>query len=82
VNADSDALLSSLREVPGLDRGTAQYIAMRALREPDSFPSADPVLIRALNLQNSRELEKRSEAWRPWRSYAAMYLWNTARPSR
>ena len=81
-NGDSDALLASLSEVPGLDRGTAQYIAMRALREPDSFPSADPVLIRALNLQNSRELEKRSEAWRPWRSYAAMYLWNTARLSR
>jgi 3-methyladenine DNA glycosylase/8-oxoguanine DNA glycosylase len=81
LNADSDALLASLTEVPGLDRGTAQYIAMRALREPDSFPSADLDLIRAFNLKNSRELEQRSEAWRPWRSYAAMYLWNMARVS-
>ena len=75
-NADGDALLESLSKVPGIRSGTAQYIAMRALREPDSFPSADPALIRALNLTNARELEKRSEAWRPWRSYAAMYLWN------
>jgi AraC family transcriptional regulator of adaptative response / DNA-3-methyladenine glycosylase II len=82
LNADSDALLASLAEVPGLDTGTAQYIVMRALREPDSFPSADLDLIRGFNLKNSRELEKRSEAWRPWRSYAAMYLWNMARPSR
>lgn len=82
LNADTDALLASLSEIPGLDRGTAQYIAMRALREPDSFPSADPGLLRALNLKNSRELEKRSESWRPWRSYAAMYLWNMVRRSR
>jgi AraC family transcriptional regulator of adaptative response / DNA-3-methyladenine glycosylase II len=82
LNADSDALLANLSEVPGLTSGTAQYISMRALREPDSFPSADLALIRALNLQNSRELEQRSEAWRPWRSYAAMYLWNMVRDSR
>jgi hypothetical protein len=27
-------------------------------------------------LESSRELENRAEAWRPWRAYAAMYLWN------
>jgi hypothetical protein len=31
--------------------------------------------LRALSLGSSRELEQRAEEWRPWRAYAAMYLW-------
>ena len=49
---------------------------MRALGEPDAFPSGDLGLLRALALGNPRELERRAEAWRPWRAYAVMYLWN------
>jgi len=49
---------------------------MRALREPDAFPSGDLGLLRALDLRTPRELERRAEAWRPWRAYAAMYLWS------
>jgi AraC family transcriptional regulator of adaptative response / DNA-3-methyladenine glycosylase II len=49
---------------------------MRALGEPDAFPSGDLGLLRALELSNSRALEQRAENWRPWRAYAAMYLWN------
>jgi 3-methyladenine DNA glycosylase/8-oxoguanine DNA glycosylase len=63
-------------EVRSIGKWTAQYVAMRALGEPDAFPSADVGLLRALGLRSSRELEQRSEAWRPWRAYAAMYLWN------
>ena len=74
---DSDAFLSRLCEIPGIGAWTAQYVAMRALREPDAFPSGDLGLLRALGLGNARELERRAEAWRPWRAYAAMYLWNT-----
>jgi 3-methyladenine DNA glycosylase/8-oxoguanine DNA glycosylase len=48
---------------------------MRALGEPDAFPSSDLGLLRALALNSSRDLERRAEAWRPWRAYAAMYLW-------
>ncbi len=49
---------------------------MRALGEPDAFPTGDIGLLHALGLTDSRELERRSQAWRPWRAYAAMYLWN------
>jgi AraC family transcriptional regulator of adaptative response / DNA-3-methyladenine glycosylase II len=63
-------------EIPGIGNWTAQYVAMRALGEPDAFPSGDLGLLRVLDLENPRELEKRAEAWRPWRAYAAMYLWN------
>jgi 3-methyladenine DNA glycosylase/8-oxoguanine DNA glycosylase len=49
---------------------------MRALGEPDGFPSSDLGLLRAMDVGNSRDLELRAEAWRPWRAYAAMYLWS------
>ncbi len=75
---ETDAFLTRLCEIPGIGKWTAQYVAMRALGEPDAFPSGDLGLLRALALENSRELEERAEAWRPWRAYAAMYLWNTS----
>jgi AraC family transcriptional regulator of adaptative response / DNA-3-methyladenine glycosylase II len=73
---DSDAFLSRLCEIPGIGRWTAQYVSMRALGEPDAFPSGDLGLLRALASGSSSDLERRAEAWRPWRAYAAMYLWN------
>jgi AraC family transcriptional regulator, regulatory protein of adaptative response / DNA-3-methyladenine glycosylase II len=72
---DSDALLARLLEVPGVGEWTAQYVAMRALREPDAMPFADLGLLRGAGLSNARRLEERSLGWRPWRAYAAMYLW-------
>jgi AraC family transcriptional regulator of adaptative response / DNA-3-methyladenine glycosylase II len=79
---DSNALLAQLREIPGISAWTADYVAMRALGEPDALPVRDASLLRALNLRTSSDLKKRAEAWRPWRSYAAMYLWGSARQSR
>jgi AraC family transcriptional regulator of adaptative response / DNA-3-methyladenine glycosylase II len=73
---DSDAFLSQLCEIPGIGRWTAQYVAMRALGEPDAFPSSDLGLLRGLGLRSAHELEGRAEAWRPWRAYAAIYLWS------
>jgi AraC family transcriptional regulator of adaptative response / DNA-3-methyladenine glycosylase II len=74
---DSEALLRRLCEIPGIGHWTAQYVAMRALGEPDAFPSSDLGLLRALALETPRELEHRAQAWRPWRAYAAMYLWRS-----
>jgi len=59
----------------GIGNWTAQYVAMRALAEPDAFPASDLGLLRAAGLRNPRELESLAETWRPWRAYAAMYLW-------
>lgn len=75
---NTDSFLSRLCEIPGIGKWTAQYVAMRALGEPDAFPSSDPGLLRALDLRNPCELERRAEVWHPWRAYAAMYLWNMA----
>jgi AraC family transcriptional regulator of adaptative response / DNA-3-methyladenine glycosylase II len=74
-----------LRALPGIGEWTAQYIALRALREPDAFPAADIGLQRALADANgvrpsSAALLARAEAWRPWRAYAALHLWTTPNP--
>src|SRR5262249_6411327 len=73
---DVESFLARLCEIPGIGKWTAQYVAMRALGEPDAFPTGDIALLRALNLSNVQELERRAEAWRPWRAYAVMYLWS------
>src|SRR5450755_333017 len=78
---DSDEFLHRLCEIRGIGKWTAQYVAMRALGEPDAFPSSDLGLLRALSVESSRDLERRAEAWRPWRTYAAMYLWRMLSPS-
>lgn len=79
---DSDQFLDRLCEIPGIGKWTAQYVAMRALGEPDAFPSSDLGLLRALDLNSPRELELRAQAWRPWRAYAAVHLWKIASESR
>jgi AraC family transcriptional regulator of adaptative response / DNA-3-methyladenine glycosylase II len=72
--------------LPGVGEWTAQYVALRALREPDAFPAADIGLLRALADEQGRrltplELVTRAEAWRPWRAYAAQHLWTHDAPS-
>jgi 3-methyladenine DNA glycosylase/8-oxoguanine DNA glycosylase len=55
---------------------------MRALGESDAFPASDLALLRTMNMNSPRELERVSQAWRPWRAYAAMYLWSIFRQKR
>jgi AraC family transcriptional regulator of adaptative response / DNA-3-methyladenine glycosylase II len=74
-----DDIISRLCTIPGMGRRRAMYTAMRAFGEPDAFPSSDLGLRRALN--NGRtplseaEFQNLAENWRPWRAYAAIYLW-------
>ena len=78
--ADLASAIAALTALPGVGEWTAQYIALRELREPDAFPQADVGLMRALadergTRPSAAELLARSEAWRPWRAYAAQHLW-------
>jgi len=76
---DISAAIARLVEIPGIGQWTAQYIAMRALRDPDGFPASDLGLRRAISpdglLASSEDVEERASSWRPWRAYAAMHLW-------
>jgi AraC family transcriptional regulator of adaptative response / DNA-3-methyladenine glycosylase II len=51
---------------------------MRALSEPDAFPIGDLVLRRMAGDLGARALDRRADAWRPWRAYAVMLLWEAA----
>lgn len=75
AGADTEATIEELVALPGIGRWTANYIAMRALRSPDAFPKEDIVLRKRLGGVTAARAEERSRAWRPWRSYATLYLW-------
>ena len=68
--------IEHLMRLPGIGHWTANYIAMRALHWPDAFPTGDLVLMRAAQ-STQKQLQLRSESWRPWRAYAAHYLWQS-----
>jgi AraC family transcriptional regulator of adaptative response / DNA-3-methyladenine glycosylase II len=74
-----DDFVASVTRLPGIGAWTAHYLALR-LGEPDAFPAGDLALRRAAaGLEGGDFSEKalilRSAIWRPWRAYAAMYLW-------
>lgn len=68
--------VEQLLSIPGIGPWTAQYIAMRALNDPNAFPASDLGLVRAMNLPKPAQLAQRAEAWQPWRAYGAMHLWH------
>lgn len=72
---DLDAFVARIVELPGIGPWTAHYLAMRALHLPDAFPAADLGVKKALAGAGPRQAEARAAAWRPFRSYAVMYLW-------
>ena len=76
-NADIEATLDRLRALPGVGEWTAQYIAMRALAWPDAFPHTDLGVRKALGETDPRRVLAAGEAWRPWRAYAVMHLWQS-----
>jgi AraC family transcriptional regulator, regulatory protein of adaptative response / DNA-3-methyladenine glycosylase II len=73
---DVAAMRAALQELPGIGPWTAEYVAMRALGDPDAFPHSDLGLMRALEIEKPNALLARAEAWRPWRAYAALHLWH------
>jgi AraC family transcriptional regulator of adaptative response / DNA-3-methyladenine glycosylase II len=73
--ADVEATRARLLALPGIGPWTVEYIAMRALAWPDAFPAGDRVILTALGETRAARAAARSQAWRPWRAYAAMHLW-------
>lgn len=81
VGAPLEEVLRSLKQLAGIGEWTAQYIAMRGYRFPNAFPAGDLGLQKAVSSGESRCTEKQllaqSQAWSPWRSYAALLLWQS-----
>jgi len=78
--ASTECVIASLSKLQGVGQSTAEYIALRALGEPDAFPVSDPVLREVDGLQkfSVSQLQARAEGWRPWRGYAAFQLLSAA----
>ncbi|MDH5622289.1 MAG: helix-turn-helix domain-containing protein [Gammaproteobacteria bacterium] len=79
---DTAEFCKSLVAIKGIGEWTAQYVAMRALKDPDAFPHTDLGLLRAFDAPNRErmkpaDLKARSAAWQPWRAYAAILLWSS-----
>jgi AraC family transcriptional regulator of adaptative response / DNA-3-methyladenine glycosylase II len=76
-----DETIARLVALPGFGPWTAQYWALRALRDSDAFPAADVALLRSPAVAKEgkrpspKALLERAESWRPWRAYAAQHLW-------
>lgn len=68
--------VGQLDALPGIGPWTAHYIAVRALRWPDGFPKEDIALRNNLGGVSAKEADTMSQAWRPWRSYAVLHIWN------
>ena len=80
AGADAEATMEKLKAIDGIGDWTAQYIVMRALRWPDAFPAGDLGLRKALAEDGplrEAQLLHLAEKWRPWRAYAAVYLWSS-----
>jgi AraC family transcriptional regulator, regulatory protein of adaptative response / DNA-3-methyladenine glycosylase II len=89
LGPDLESRLKEWCALPGIGDWTAQILAMRALREPDAFPAGDLGVRKALShgdeLISHRDVRDVAEAWRPFRSYATVLLWEDAavhRPHR
>jgi AraC family transcriptional regulator of adaptative response / DNA-3-methyladenine glycosylase II len=76
-----ETLEKTLTQLKGIGPWTVNYIAMRGLSDPDAFPSADLGIIKALTVHDERPNNKTilaiAQQWRPWRAYAAIYLWQS-----
>ena len=89
--SDRAAVRARLLAVPGIGPWTADYIALRALADPDAFLPTDLGVRRALARLGAarpgrvplalrdgcspREVARAAEHWRPWRAYALLHLW-------
>ncbi len=79
AGATPEIAIDQLVTFPGIGQWTAHYLAMRGLRWPDAFPKEDIAVRSNLGGVTAKRAEEMSQAWRPWRSYAVMHIWNLAK---
>ncbi len=76
-DADAEQQMEALMAIKGIGPWTANYVAMRVLGHPDAFLESDVGVAHALPDLAPKERLRLAEAWRPWRSYAVINLWNS-----
>ena len=83
--ADED-VITKLSEVKGFGRWTAEMFLMFRLHRPDALPVGDLGIVNAAQKHyrmrkkpDAKRLLKIGETWRPYRSVACWYLWQSLR---
>jgi AraC family transcriptional regulator of adaptative response / DNA-3-methyladenine glycosylase II len=83
--ADRSRLVDELAALPGIGPWTAQYVAMRALGDPDAFLPTDLGVRRAMTARGLDATPaaalRRAQRWSPWRTYALHHLWRSLGPA-
>jgi AraC family transcriptional regulator of adaptative response / DNA-3-methyladenine glycosylase II len=83
AGAERDDARRRLLALPGIGPWTADYVAMRALRDPDAFLPTDLGVRRGLEAlgqdSSAAGAAAVAERWRPYRAYAVQHLWALAR---
>lgn len=75
-SGDRSRIRAVLLDLAGIGPWTADYIALRALGDPDAFLPTDLGVRHAADLLGIPDVVTHSERWRPWRSYALFHLWS------
>ena len=76
-DADCERTHAALLAIKGIGPWTADYIVMRALSHPDVLPRGDIAIAKGAQ-RLGIDLAAAGDRWRPFRSYAAHYLWMAA----
>ena len=81
---DDEAVIERLTSVKGFGRWTAEMFLMFRLHRPDVLPAGDLGIVNAIQRlyrlrkrPDAKRILKIGEAWRPYRSVASWYLWQT-----
>lgn len=81
---DDEAIISQLTAVKGVGRWTVEMFLIFSLGRPDVWSLGDlglkkgVMLLDGLNsMPTPREMSSRAEIWRPFRTVAALYLWQS-----
>lgn len=82
--ASDEQVIERLTTVKGLGRWSAEMFLMFRLHRPDVLPVGDLGIVNAVHRlyrlrtrPDARKLLRIGEAWRPYRSVASWYLWQT-----
>ena len=81
-----DEVIAALTQVKGIGRWSAEMFLIFRLHRPDVLPAGDLGIVNAIQRlyrlrkkPDAKRVLKMGEAWRPYRSVASWYLWQTLR---
>jgi len=85
---EDEVVIERLTAVKGFGRWTAEMFLMFRLHRPDVLPAGDLGIVNAIHRlyglrkkPDAKRILKMGEAWRPYRSVASWYLWQTIHES-